>query len=146
MHTTQGRTCVCLGRTEKGAVMRKHQYIPIEGNLACFPGLDCELNSGRDLSHLTSFPRRSLDKEYHFGVRQCFQSLRSVQPPLLLEGSAPGGWSQEVAGMALTSTEARRVTPRPHLLWGWGWVLWETRRIKTLGHFCFSKQWVYLFS
>ena len=46
MHTTQGRTCVCLGRTEKGAVMRKHQYIPIEGNLACFPGLDCELNSG----------------------------------------------------------------------------------------------------
>lgn len=91
MHTTQGRTRVCLGRTEKGVVLRKHQYIPIEGNPVSFPGLDCELNSGRDLSHLTSFPRRCLDEKNHFRVRRCFQSLKSVRPlclsrELLLEG------------------------------------------------------------
>ena len=98
---------MCLGRTEKGVVLRKHQYIPIEGNPASFPGLDCELNSGRDLSHLTSFPRRSLDEKYHFGVRRCFQSLKSVRRSLPLKRTAPGGWSQEVAGTTPTSMEAQ---------------------------------------
>ena len=98
---------MCLGRTEKGVVLRKHQYIPIEGNPASFPGLDCELNSGRDLSHLTSFPRRNLDEKYHFGVRRCFPSLKSVRRSLPLKRTAPGGWSQEVAGTTPTSMEAQ---------------------------------------